>query len=457
MARSFFRRVLAASASGGCVSVYNFHAALLGGQGTSETIPSTSYFSPVLAASPGSWPGSSSDPELRTSRHRSTSSRASSASRHEQGKRAPSRPRSTSRVGPRGEGENAVGGGPITLSTVVAQYPLPHTTLPSCDGLFGGKEEINTAGGCTTPIPISISDSLSGGKDGTNAARKPIPISISEAVSRPCGKVSRIEAIHRRLGDWAKKGRVEDAESLFNSMQAVGLWPHVDAYFALMSAYAKRGDAEGAERVLERMELAGLSPIRVSSSDQQIFQGHNLQRRDQIYSAVLDAYTKNGNAEGAERVRQKLAAFYATAIQYSREKGQPCTLPGLASVLQRAGFRPDVTSYNALIGAYAERGDAVGAGSTFERMKSAGVAPDIATYNTLLQAHVRKARTSIGDTDARKGIREVLDLISADENVEKDEHTQSLISDYYRVCTRHVKTLEIPSEAHDPAPATVQP
>merc|ERR1719330_926722 len=161
-----------------------------------------------------------------------------------------------------------------------------------------------------------------------------------------CGDIGRAEVWFARMADksvapnvvtfsamidtCAKAGNLARAEHWHERMLEHGIAPNAHSFSAIVSACAKQGGqggAEAAEKWLERSERAGVVDKIV-------------------YSSVIDACGKAGDAEAAMRVFTRMRA---------------------------SGFKPHIVAYAALARPYAYRGDWVKVENIAQSMKEDGV------------------------------------------------------------------------------------
>ena len=81
------------------------------------------------------------------------------------------------------------------------------------------------------------------------------------------------------------------------------------------------------------------------------------------YNTVVNAHAQKGNAEGAVRVFE---------------------------AMRKQGMEPNVVTYNTVVNAYAQKGDAEGAVRVFETMRKQGMEPDVVSYNTVVNTYAQK-------------------------------------------------------------------
>ena len=127
------------------------------------------------------------------------------------------------------------------------------------------------------------------------------------------------------------------------------------AYASIIRSYASVGDESGAEGVMKQLEDGAVRPDVV------------------MYNALLGAYAVNGNHEGAERVLDRMGA------------GGGGSGGGGGSIAPNAG------SYDTVISAYAKDGDWQGASNVLRRMlQNRNVQPTVTTYNAVISAFANK-------------------------------------------------------------------
>jgi len=197
------------------------------------------------------------------------------------------------------------------------------------------------------------------------------------------------------------KGDVKDAERWLQELESRGLEASVTTYTAVIDACAKCGDVDRAEFWLARMIEKGVEPNAVSFSAlmDSCAKAGNFSRAEHwhkvmlergippdahSFSAVINACAKQvapGRAEAAEKwlERAELAGvgdmvIYTTVIDACGKAGDAERALRVFRRMQTQGFRPQIVTYAALARPFAHRGDWVQVESIAQEMSADGVA-----------------------------------------------------------------------------------
>ncbi|VEU40279.1 unnamed protein product [Pseudo-nitzschia multistriata] len=176
--------------------------------------------------------------------------------------------------------------------------------------------------------------------------------------------------------------------------------PNTITYAAVMDAYARQGDAEGATEIFEMLK-----------------RDKNCKPNVQTFTILIDAWSKSNSEDAPLEAALLLQEMMGMS---SSNKKQPKTgtlqkdslgraRDVLAEVFARYSYRnmyyrPDTVTYNAIMNAFAKRGDVQGATAIFNAMDSdysysynkesrthEKTGPDVRTYNILLDAWARSS------------------------------------------------------------------
>uniref|UniRef100_A0A2P2KX66 Smr domain-containing protein n=1 Tax=Rhizophora mucronata TaxID=61149 RepID=A0A2P2KX66_RHIMU len=137
-------------------------------------------------------------------------------------------------------------------------------------------------------------------------------------------------------------GKVDLAQSVFETALNEGYGNTVYAFSAIISAHGRNGYCDEALRVFDSMKYCGLKPNLVT------------------YNAVIDACGKGG-------------------VEFKR-------VMGIFDEMLNNGVRPDRITYNSMLAVCGRGGLWEAAGNLFSEMENAGIEQDIFTYNTHLDA-----------------------------------------------------------------------
>jgi len=205
---------------------------------------------------------------------------------------------------------------------------------------------------------------------------------------------------------FATRRDVDGAEAVFARMKAQGLSPDIVPYSILLNLHANRGDVAKAEETFKEMKEVG-----------------NLPRSTRAYTALMKAYMKRKDTEGAEDVLFRMAA---------------------------AGETPDVHAYTILMRAYGKRGDIQGAEDVMRRVllaveggkeggrEGGGMVLDVVIFNALLRAYVTGKMPIVvgggrreGGRERGRGLEEGVQSVLArmkEQGLEPDETTEALLA-----------------------------
>jgi len=141
-----------------------------------------------------------------------------------------------------------------------------------------------------------------------------------------------------------------------------------------------RDSPQRAMRLLERMD--------------QLYESGLIKARPDIisYNSVLNAFAKSGGPQSASRAEELLDTLEARVLYNNDDDDADADNNGRSRRRRRHAIRPDVYSYNIVISAWSNCGDANKAVALLDRMTAltnegrAHVKPDAMTYNTVLHA-----------------------------------------------------------------------
>ncbi|KAM7277035.1 hypothetical protein ACFE04_018901 [Oxalis oulophora] len=162
------------------------------------------------------------------------------------------------------------------------------------------------------------------------------------AVKRESGKTEQGKLASAMISTLGRLGKVDLANSVFETARKEGYGNTVYAYSAIISAYGKSGYADQAIRVFDSMRENGLFPNLVT------------------YNAVIHACGIGGFE-------------YGRVVEYYHD-------------MLRNGVEPDSITFNTLLAVCSRGGLWETARDVFNEMVKRGINPDSITYNTLLDA-----------------------------------------------------------------------
>ncbi|ESQ27164.1 hypothetical protein EUTSA_v10018150mg [Eutrema salsugineum] len=173
-----------------------------------------------------------------------------------------------------------------------------------------------------------------------------------------------------------KKGRMVDAQKMFDDMTARGISPNRVTYTILISGLCQRGSAEDARRLFHEMKAGGHSPDSAA------------------LNALLDGFCKSGRmVEAFELLRLFEKDGFILGL-----RGYSSLIDGLfrasrydeafelyATMLEK-NIKPDVLLYTILIRGLSKAGKIEDALKLFSSMSSKGIRPDTYCYNAVIKA-----------------------------------------------------------------------
>jgi pentatricopeptide repeat protein len=192
----------------------------------------------------------------------------------------------------------------------------------------------------------------------------------------------------------AKAGETSSIERVFEKLDAADIEIGSYCYNALIAACVRQQDVDRAQKWLKIASQRDLADVA-------------------SFSAVMHAYAKNGQVEACEDVFQAMEEATTLASQEDQYGEWNCKLCGSAQskrgyqcrvcggqMVQRARsvvssgsdtkcIRANVVTFNCLINACAQCGDAKRAEMYLNKMLAADLRPTLTSFNTLLNACVK--------------------------------------------------------------------
>ena len=173
------------------------------------------------------------------------------------------------------------------------------------------------------------------------------------------------------------------------TMAKAKLKPNVVTYNTLVGWLRMEGDDAAAESVVEEMKKAGVEP---NVYTQEILnlpsRGEDLSRKR---NSVLSQFLKQGGDEAtvaawsmmAKMVNHGVADLhlFTLMLKFCKSSGEMREV--IDVTMAKAKLKPNVVTYNTLVGRLRMEGDDAAAESVVEEMKKAGVEPDERTLETL--------------------------------------------------------------------------
>ncbi|KAF5735418.1 pentatricopeptide repeat-containing protein [Tripterygium wilfordii] len=200
-----------------------------------------------------------------------------------------------------------------------------------------------------------------------------------------------VQVYNAMMGVYARNGRFEKVQQLFDVMRERGCEPDLVSFNTLINARLK------AKAMSPNLAIELLNEVRRSKL-----------RPDVItYNTLISACSRASNLEGA-------------MIVYDDMKARKC--------------QPDLWTYNAMVSVYGRCGLSVEAEQIFKELDSNGFLPDAVTYNSLLYAFARE-----GNIEKVKEICEEMVKVGFG----KDEMTYNTIIHMYGKQGRHDLALQL--------------
>jgi pentatricopeptide repeat protein len=160
-------------------------------------------------------------------------------------------------------------------------------------------------------------------------------------------------------------------------------------YTTLVARLRMEGDDAAAESVVEEMKKAGVEP------DERTLETLNLPSRGEDLSKMrtnkLSQFLKQGGDEATVAARSMMDKMvnhgvadlhlFTLMLKFCKSSGEMREV--IDVMMAKAKLKPDVVTYNTLVGTLRMEGDDAATESVVEEMKKAGVEPDERTLETL--------------------------------------------------------------------------
>ncbi|XP_058102414.1 pentatricopeptide repeat-containing protein At2g13600-like [Magnolia sinica] len=153
------------------------------------------------------------------------------------------------------------------------------------------------------------------------------------------------------IGGYVKKGDVEEAKELFQSLQSESLKPDLVSWNIMIDCNAQEGNTKGALDMLDRMQSVGVSPDSIS------------------WNSIIKGYAKGRQTDDAVQIVNRM---------------------------ESSGFKPNTGTWNTLISNHVNHGYGEEALQTFQLMKKCGIEPDGITISCILRACALLGASRIG-------------------------------------------------------------
>ncbi|KAF9100330.1 hypothetical protein BGX27_000448 [Mortierella sp. AM989] len=238
------------------------------------------------------------------------------------------------------------------------------------------------------------------------------------------------------LANCVKWKNARQAKEYFDEMPLLGLEIEVAHYNALLNAYSHARDLEGAKQVFRMMEDDGIPPDQytytamikalVGSRRQSEAVALVKEMRDHGVEPNVKVLTAIGRAplEIVEECRQNEVEMTQSESNYliirALKSNQFNQVPSLMENLQKAGHRPNVFTFTAMIDADLKMGKYPEAKEVFQAMQQANIQPDVIAYSAMISGALKQV-----------GVQESMSILKAmiDDGLLPNLHTfNSLLS-----------------------------
>lgn len=173
-----------------------------------------------------------------------------------------------------------------------------------------------------------------------------------------------------------KKGRMGDAQKMFDDMTGRGISPNRVTYTILISGLCKRGNVEDARKLFDEMKATGHSPDSVVHNA--LLDGFcKLSRMVEAFE-LLRLFEKDGYVLGLRGYSSLIDALFR-ARRYSEAFE-------LYAIMLKKNIKPDVVLYTILIQGLSKAGKIGDALKLLSSMSSKGIHPDTYCYNAIIKA-----------------------------------------------------------------------
>ena len=173
------------------------------------------------------------------------------------------------------------------------------------------------------------------------------------------------------------------------TMAKVKLKPNVVTYNTLIGTLRMEGDDAAAKSVVEEMKKAGVEPNVYTQNILNLpSRGEDLSRKR---TSKLSQFLKQGGDEATVAARSMMDKMvehgvanlhlFNLMLKFCKSSGEMREV--IDVMMAKAKLKPDVVTYNTLVGGLRMEGDDAAAESVVEEMKKAGVEPDERTLEIL--------------------------------------------------------------------------
>ncbi|KAK1285636.1 hypothetical protein QJS10_CPB20g00671 [Acorus calamus] len=182
------------------------------------------------------------------------------------------------------------------------------------------------------------------------------------------------------IDNYAKEGRVEDAERILNKMTDKGLKPDAVVHTILVHLYSKAGNLELAEVAFNNLRSQDFRPSL------------------RLYSSMIMAYVKAGSPKSGEALMKEMEMrdikptneIYMGLLKAFAERGHVDGAQRIFTTMQIAGLHLTLESCTLVVEAYGRAGDVDHARSNFDFMLKAGHKPDDRCVAAMIAAYEKK-------------------------------------------------------------------
>lgn len=170
-------------------------------------------------------------------------------------------------------------------------------------------------------------------------------LQVAEIILTEDSFQTNISDYYRLIDIYAKENRFDDTERILKKMNENQIGLDASTASALVHLYCKVGNLERAKEAFEVLTRKGFQPDI------------------KVYNSMIMGYVNAGDPKAGESLMKKME--------------------------ERGGIKPTKEIYTALLRAYSERGDVIGAGRISTAMQFAGFQQSMETCTLLIEAHSR--------------------------------------------------------------------
>ncbi|XP_043724467.1 pentatricopeptide repeat-containing protein At2g31400, chloroplastic-like [Telopea speciosissima] len=232
------------------------------------------------------------------------------------------------------------------------------------------------------------------------------------------GYGNTVYAFSALISAYGRNGFCEEAIKVFESMKESGLKPNLVTYNSLIDACGKGGvDFYQAVKIFDEMVANGVQPDRITFNSllavcgrgglwqeaMNLFNDMTFRGIDRdifTYNTLLDAVCKGGQMDLAYQILSEISkknvlpnvVTYSTLIDGYAKAGRLDEALNLFNEMKLLGIGLDRVSYNTLLSIYAKLGRFEEALAVCKEMQMSGIKKDAVTYNALLDGYGKQGK-----------------------------------------------------------------